>query len=194
MSIETTTLESSRVRLEPLAQAHRDGLAAAIRDGELWKLNVTLVPSPEELDGFYARADAELANGRELTFVTIDKATNSIAGSTRFLNIDLANARAEIGFTFIGSTWQRTHINTEAKCLMLTYAFEYWRCNRVELITDLLNTASRNAIARIGATQEGVLRNHMVMRDGRIRDSVLFSIIASEWPTVRHALKLKLQG
>jgi RimJ/RimL family protein N-acetyltransferase len=193
MKVEKLILEGRRVRLEPLlSRDHAAGLAAAIRDGELWKLPVTVVPHPQELDAFFTAADDAFAAGRELAFATVDKASGAVAGSTRFRCIDVAHKRAEIGFTFLGKSWQRTHVNTEAKYLMLTHAFETWQLNRVELLTDVLNTASRNAIARIGAKQEGVLRSHMVMRDGRIRDSVIFSIVKSEWPGVKAMLEEKL--
>lgn len=187
------TLESPRVRLEPLNQSHLPGLAEAIRDGELWNLPVTSVPPPEQLPAFLDAAQAAFTAGRELAFATIDKCSGRVAGSTRFRCIEAAHRRVEIGFTFIGRSWQRSHVNSEAKLLMLEHAFEHWQVNRVELLTDLLNHASRNAIARLGAREEGLLRSHMVMRDGRIRDSLIFSIIASEWPTVRAGLQARLR-
>jgi N-acetyltransferase len=194
MEIEKTILDGRRVRLEPLAeQRHTDGLTAAIDDGELWKIPVTVVPHPRDLDKFFADAEAAFQQRRELAFVTIDKATGAIVGSTRYRCIERAHKRLEIGFTFIAASKQRSHINTEAKYLMLQHAFEVWGYNRVELLTDVLNEKSRNAIARIGAQQEGIVRNHMIMRDGRIRDSVLFSIIAQEWPALKQALELKMQ-
>jgi len=191
--VRKVTLESRRVRLEPLGEAHLPGLAEAIADGELWQLGVTSVPHPEQLPGFLAAAEAAFAAGRELPFATIDRHSGRIVGSTRFRNIEAAHRRVEIGFTFIGRGWQRSHVNTEAKLLMLEHAFEHWRVNRVELLTDLLNHASRNAIARLGAREEGLLRSHMVMRDGRIRDSLIFSIVASEWPEVRDRLQARLR-
>lgn len=193
MNLEKITLEGRTVRLEPLALRHADGLAAAINDGELWKLPVTVVPHPRDLDAFFNQADAAFRDQRELAFAIIDKASNTIVGSTRFRCIEAAHKRVEIGFTFIGESWQRTHVNTETKYLMLQHAFESWRFNRVELLTDVLNTASRNAIARLGAKEEGIVRSHMVMRDGRVRDSVLFSIISSEWPAVKKSLEQKMQ-
>lgn len=192
MDIEKIVLEGTRVRLEPLEPGrHAIGLAAAIGDGELWTLPVTNVPHPDQLGAFFDAAEAAFQQQRELAFATIDKASGAIAGSTRFRCIERAHRRVEIGFTFIGRAWQRTHINTEAKYLMLEHAFERWGCQRVELLTDVLNAPSRAAIARLGATQEGVLRSHMLMRGGRIRDSVLFSIIATEWPAVKAALAEK---
>lgn len=193
-TVRKVTLEGQRVRLEPLTQsAHAKGLADAIEDGALWTLPVTVVPHPQDLGMFFEDAEAAFRAGRELAFATIDKATGRIAGSTRFRCIETRHRRAEIGFTFLAQSWQRTHINTEAKYLMLRHAFEEWELNRVELLTDVLNMKSRNAIARIGATEEGVLRSHMVMRDGRIRDSVIFSITRSEWPAVKSRLAGKLE-
>lgn len=194
LDVRKITLESPRVRLEPLDESHLPGLAEAISDGELWNLGVTSVPRPEQLPAFLDAAQSAFAAGRELAFATIDKCSGRIAGSTRFRCIEAAHRRVEIGFTFIGRSWQRSHVNSEAKLLMLEHAFENWQVNRVELLTDLLNHASRNAIARLGAREEGLLRSHMVMRDGRIRDSVIFSIIASEWPTVRAGLQARLRS
>lgn len=188
MDIRKVVLESARVRLEPLEPRHGAGLAVAIEDGELWRLPVTVVPHPRDLPAFFAAADDAFAQQRELAFATIDKASGTVVGSTRFRCIEAKHRRLEIGFTFVARSYQRSHVNSEAKYLMLEHAFEQWRCNRVELLTDVLNDASRAAIARLGATQEGIVRSHMIMRDGRIRDSVLFSIIAPEWP----ALKLRL--
>ncbi len=192
MQIEKAVLEGNLLRLEPLSPVHSQGMTAAILDGELWMIPVTLVPQPAELDGFFAAAEAAFSNQSELAFAIIDKASNTIAGSTRFRNINIAHKRVEIGFTFLGKSWQRTHVNTEAKYLMLRHAFEHWQFNRVEFVTDVLNTTSRNAIIRIGGREEGILRNHMIMRGGRIRDSVMYSITSEEWPAVRHTLEQKL--
>lgn len=192
MKVEKITLSGARVRLEPLGAAHLPALAVAIGDGALWQLPVTFVPPPEQLDGFLADAETAYAAGRELAFATIDIASGAVVGSTRFREIRSKHLRAEIGFTFIGQSWQRSHVNTEAKYLMLCHAFEHWGCNRVEFLTDFLNAKSRAAIARLGAQQEGVLRNHMVMREGRVRDSVIFSITGAEWPAVKRALEEKL--
>jgi RimJ/RimL family protein N-acetyltransferase len=192
-AIEKVTLQGKHVRLEPLDEAlHRIGLAAAINDGELWALPVTVVPHPDDLGGFFADAEAAFAAGHELPFATIDQASGRIAGSTRFRMIDAGNRRAEIGFTFVAASWQRTHVNTEAKLLMLGHAFETWQLNRVELITDARNDRSQTAIRRLGATREGLLRSHMVMRDGFVRDSMVFSIIEPEWPAVRLNLEERL--
>jgi len=192
MKIEPITLEGKYVRLEPLSIIHRDGLCDAISDGELWKLHVTLVPQIDKIDEFLSNAQEAHEAGDGLTFVTIDKSTNQVAGSTRFMKANLPNKRIEIGFTFLGKTWQKTRINTEAKLLMLTHAFERLGLNRVELLTDYLNDKSRRAILRIGAKEEGVLRNHMVMPDGRVRDSAIYSIIKNEWPGIKQHLLFKL--
>lgn len=195
MKVDQVTLNGEHVRLEPLAAHHLPGLGQAIEDGQLWTLPVTFVPPPAELDGFLAHADAAFAAGRELAFATIDAASGRVVGSTRFRCIEVAHRRVEIGFTFLAASAQRTPINTEAKLLMLTHAFESWGCNRVELLTDERNTRSRQAILRMGATEEGLLRSHMVMRDGFVRNSVVFSVVAAEWPQVKASLldRLKLR-
>ncbi|BFM48975.1 GNAT family N-acetyltransferase [Marinomonas sp. THO17] len=167
MTIEPVILQGQHVRLEPLSKAHKEGLCEAICDGELWNLFVTIVPQVNDIDNFINDALMAHASGDGLTFVTIDEKTNQIAGSTRFMKANLANKRVEIGFTFLGQRFQKTYINTEAKLLMLTHAFEVLALNRVEFLTDYLNTQSRNAILRLGAKQEGILRNHMVMPNVR---------------------------
>lgn len=192
MHIEKITLKGHRVRLEPLSASHLGGLAEAIHDGRLWALPYSFIPHPDDLPAFLAHAEAAHAVGRELAFATIDAATSRVVGSTRFRCIDATHRRAEIGFTFIAAAWQRTHINTEAKFLMLRHAFEVWGCHRVELLTDERNNKSRQAIARIGAQQEGILRHHMVMRDGFVRNSVIFSITDDEWPERKAVLQMRL--
>jgi RimJ/RimL family protein N-acetyltransferase len=165
---------------------------AAVADGELWKLHVTSVPHPSRIDEFLSGAREAYESGDGLAFATVDRATRQVAGSTRFMRASLPNRRVEIGFTFLAKSWQRTHVNTEAKLLMLTHAFDRLGMNRVELLTDYLNDRSRRAILRLGAKEEGVLRSHMVMPNGRIRDSVLYSIISSEWPGIKQHLASKL--
>jgi RimJ/RimL family protein N-acetyltransferase len=192
MQIERVTLRSARVALEPLAKEHLPSIASAIYDGSLWTIPVTFVPHPNDLESFLAEADRRFATGWGLAFAIFDIASGKIVGSTRFRNIDIGHRRVEIGFTFIAQSWQRSYINTEAKYLMLRHAFETWCCARVEFITDVLNTASRNAILRLGAKEEGIMRNHMIMRDGRHRDSVLFSVTSSEWPAVRAWFEAKV--
>lgn len=191
MQIEKIVLQTNLLRLEPLAATHLPGLAAAIHDGALWASPWTTVPHPDRLPDFLAAADAQFVAGRELAFASIDVTTGAVAGSTRFRQIDGQHRRVEIGSTFIARRWQRTHVNTDAKFLMLQHAFDTWRCIRVELLTDVLNSPSRAAIIRLGATEEGVLRSHMRMRDGRLRDSVIHGITAAEWPAVHAALLAK---
>lgn len=189
-----TTLHGRTIRLEPLAARHLPGLALAIKDGALCELPVTLVPRAHELDKFLENADQQYSTGFGLSFATIEQTSGTVVGSTRFRATEIAHRRAEIGFTFIAQSWQRTAVNTEAKYLMLKHAFEQWQFNRVEFLTDYLNAQSRAAIARLGATQEGILRSHMVMRDGRIRDSVLFSIISADWPEIKSKLEAMLNA
>ena len=188
----TDVLEGKHVHLERLTRAHEPGLVEAIRDGQLWKLPLTLVPEPDKMDDFFKRVDDERDRGEGLTFVTIDKASGAIAGSTRYLKAVWPHKRIEIGYTFLGVSWQRTVLNTEAKKLMLEHAFEELNLNRVDFLTDYLNLKSRTALVRLGAKEEGTLRNHMVMPDGRVRDSVVYSIIANEWPGIRRYLMHKL--
>ena len=193
MTFKAVTLEGRLVKLEPLCDGHKDELCHAINDGELWNLHVTLVPHPQDIDRFFSTAQDINAAGTGLGFATIDKETNRVVGSTRFMNADFPNRRVEIGSTFLGKSAQKTRINTEAKLLMLTYAFEKLNCNRVEFLTDYLNSKSRNAILRLGAKEEGLMRNHKIMPDGRIRDSVIFSIIKNEWPGIKQHLTSKLK-
>ena len=192
MRIESVILKGKFVRLEPLSIAHKDGLCEAITDGELWKLHVTLVPHPNNIDEFLSNAQEDCETGNGLAFAIIDKDANRIAGSTRFMKFNSPNKRIEIGFTFLGKSWQKTKINTEAKLLMLSHAFETLKLNRVELLTDYLNHTSRQAILRVGAKEEGILRNHMIMPDGRVRDSMMYSIIESEWSGIKRHLSCKL--
>ena len=192
MVIESVTLEGNFVRLEPLSKEHREGLCRAILDGELWKLLVSSVPHPDNVDEFLNDAHNLYKSGVGLAFAVVDKQANRVAGSTRFMRADVRNKRIEIGFTFLGKTWQRTHINTEAKLLMFSHAFEKMGLNRVEFRADYLNGASRRALLRLGAKEEGILRNHMVMPNGRVRDSVVYSVIRNEWPGVKQHLHSKL--
>lgn len=194
MQIEKIVLQGQRIRLEPLSQSHLPGLAAAIDDGNLWEIPLTFVPHPSDLSKFLDDAESAFSAGKELAFATVDIQTGKVVGSTRFRCIDSAHRRLEIGFTFVAESKQRTHVNTEAKYLMLAHAFEVWGCNRVELLTDERNVKSRNAILRIGAREEGILRAHMVMRDGFIRNSVIYSFIAAEWPQAKAMLEAKLNA
>ena len=192
MVIESVTLEGNFVRLEPLSKEHREGLCRAILDGELWKLLVASVPHPDNVDEFLNDAHNLYKSGVGLAFAVVDKQANRVAGSTRFMRADVRNKRIEIGFTFLGKTWQRTHINTEAKLLMFSHAFEKMGLNRVEFRADYLNGASRRALLRLGAKEEGILRNHMVMPNARVTDSVINRVIRNEWPGVKQHLHSKL--
>ncbi len=192
MKFEQVTLDGKAVRLEPLSAKHEDGLCAAIRDGELWDLNVTTVPHPSNIENFFAQAAANYEACDGLAFAIIENSSNTVVGSTRYMKANLLHKRVEIGATFLGKSWQRTIVNTECKFLLLTYAFESLNLNRVEFMTDYLNVASRNAILRLGAKEEGLMRNHMVMSNGRVRDSVLYSIVKHEWPDIEQNLLAKM--
>jgi RimJ/RimL family protein N-acetyltransferase len=188
MVVEPITLQGKYVRLEPLSMDHLDQLWAIGQDQDLWKWISYQINTPDEMRTYIKTALDWQAIGTALPFVTIWRATNEIVGSTRFGNIDTGNHRVEIGWTWIGKPWQRTPVNTEAKFLMLQHAFEVWHCIRVELKTDKLNARSRAAILRIGAKEEGIFRHHVITESGRLRDSVYFSIIDTEWPEVRARL------
>ena len=188
MDINPITLEGKHVRLEPLSHDHHQALCEVGLDPELWKITMTLILTPEDMSNYIETALKWQQEGTALPFVIIEKASNKAVGSTRFGNIDKANRRMEIGWTWIARPWQQTAINTETKYLLLTHAFEALRCMRVEFKTDVINERSRNALLRIGAKEEGIFRNHMITPTGRIRNSVYFSIIDSEWPDVKQKL------
>ena len=192
MIVEPVTLEGRYIRLEPLSMGHHAPLCEVGLDGDIWHWTTSLIRTPEEMRAYIETALRWQAEGTALPFATIEKASGRAVGSTRFGNIDKANRRVEIGWTWIGLKWQRTPVNTEAKYLMLQHAFERLGCIRVELKTDSLNERSRNAILRIGAKEEGTLRNHMITAGGRIRHSVYYSIIDSEWTAVKANLQEKL--
>lgn len=194
MNFESIELSGSEVLLEPLAERHTEGLKEAIADGKLWQLYVTWVPPLEAIPEFIDNALSMQQGGEGLAFAIIDKASGRVAGSTRFMKAVPEHKRVEIGFTFLGKSWQRSGINIEAKLLMLTYAFETLELNRVEFLTDYLNIRSRKAITELGAKQEGLLRNHMLMPDGRVRDSVVYSVIKTEWPGVKQHLNFRLKS
>jgi RimJ/RimL family protein N-acetyltransferase len=192
MEISPVILEGQHVRLEPLSPAHEESLIVAAADGQLWKSTFTIVPSRDTMADYIASALIAQAQGHDLPFVIIRKSSGLVVGTTRFYFIDRDNRHVEIGYTWLAASAQRTGVNTEAKLLLLTHAFESWRCIRVAFLTDVLNEQSRTAILRLGAKQEGVLRNHMIMPGGRLRDSVCFSIIEAEWPEVKARLEAKL--
>jgi RimJ/RimL family protein N-acetyltransferase len=192
VNLQPVTLEGSHVRLEPLSESHHDALCAVGLDPELWRWIPIQVLDRDQMMNFIRRELVEQEQGTSIPFATVERSSGTIIGATRFMNIDGANKRIEIGSTWIAKPWQRTAINTEAKYLMMRFAFETLGCNRVELKTDSLNTQSRNAILRIGAKQEGILRQHMTTWSGRLRDTVYFSVVAPEWPDVKLALEAKI--
>ena len=191
--VEPVTLTGRHVRIEPLAREHNAGVRAAAADGELWRLWYTSVPSPEGTAAWFDTAfDVQTRLGA-MVFVIREIATGDVVGSTRYFNVDGANRRLEIGHTWYAKRVQRTAVNTECKLLLLTHAFEALGCVAVEFRTHFFNFASREAIARLGAKQDGILRNHQIMPDGTLRDTVVFSIIAPEWPTVKRHLEHRLE-
>ena len=193
MNIEPVTLEGKHVRLEPLSlQAHHEALSKIGLDESIWRWNPAPVGTTDQMRAYIEEALGVQACGLALPFATIEKSSGTVVGSTRYGNIDIINRRVEIGWTWIAPRWQRTIVNTEAKYLMLGHAFEKLGCMRVEFKTDSLNERSRNAILRLGAKEEGTFRNHMTTSSGRIRHSVFFSIIDSEWPSIKTSLEEKL--
>ena len=187
------TLTGAGVRLEPLSLGHLDALAEVGLDPELWAKSMATVRNRDELRLWIERALADADAGVALPFVTVACASGRAVGSSRFGNYSAADRRIEIGWTWVAEPWQRSSVNTEAKYLMLQHAFETLGCIRVELKTDAINLRSRNAILRIGATEEGILRSHAITEGGRVRDAVMFSILATEWPAVKERLEAKLR-
>ena len=189
-------LEGKFVRLEPLRQEHGPLLWVIAKNAldDLFRWIPYSMRSSEDFERAVANTLEEQERGQSVAFVTLERSSWRVIGTTRFMNIDVANRRVEIGSTWIAPAWQRTAVNTEAKYLMLRHAFEEWQCIRVELKTDALNQRSRNAILGLGAKEEGTLRHHVVTWTGRLRDSVYFSILDSEWPAVKAGLEAKLAG
>jgi RimJ/RimL family protein N-acetyltransferase len=181
------------VELRPLQLEHSQGLLSAAADGKLWNLMATVVPGPATIDGYIASALAGRQGGTVMPYAVVLRSTGLVCGSTRFWKIDRTNRKLEIGHTWLSSSVQRSGVNTEAKYLLLAHAFEVMACVRVQFTTDELNEASRAAILRIGAKQEGIVRNERIMPDGRKRNSVRFSIIDSEWPDVKAMLQQKMR-
>lgn len=186
------TLTGKTVELQPLQKEHAAQLVQAAADGELWNMKVTVIPGPDTVAQYIATALEGRANQTVMPFVIVRRDTGQVVGSTRFWKIDLANRKMEIGHTWLGSSTQRSGINTEAKLLLLTYAFEALQAIRVQFTTDELNEKSRAAILRIGAKQEGIVRHERIMPDGRKRNSVRFSIIDTEWDEVKAMLQQKM--
>jgi RimJ/RimL family protein N-acetyltransferase len=189
--LEPVTLRGEHARLEPLSQAHREGLVEAAKDGDLWKLWYTSVPKPENMAKDIDRRLGLQAAGSMLPFTVFD-AEGRVAGMTTYMNVDANNRRVEIGSTWYARRVQRTPLNTQCKLLLLAHAFEPLDCIAVEFRTHFFNQQSRRAIERLGAKQDGVLRSHQIAPNGTLRDTVVFSIIASEWPTVKAHLNYQL--
>jgi len=193
-AIAPFSLEGEHVRLDPLRPEHAASLWEIAKDHftDLFQWVPYRLQSLEDFQAFNQQVMDEHARGLSVPFVTVERSSNQIVGTTRYMNMDLANRKVEIGSTWVAPPWQRTVVNTEAKYLMLRHAFEVWKCLRVELKTDALNQRSRRAILRLGAKEEGTLRKHMLTQDGRQRDSVYFSILDTEWPIVKAQLKVML--
>ncbi|KVN47743.1 GCN5 family acetyltransferase [Burkholderia territorii] len=191
-SAEQPTLVGERIMLRPLDASDRHALLDAAADGRLWNLKVTVVPGEDTVDAYIDAALQGRAAGTVMPFAIVDRASGRVIGSTRFWKIDRNNRKLEIGHTWLSESAQRTHANTEAKWLLLSYAFDTLHCVRVQFTTDELNEKSRAAILRLGAKQEGIVRHERIMPDGRKRNSVRFSIIDDEWPDVRERLRAKL--
>ena len=186
--IEPVTLELNGVRVEPMQVAHAAALAEAATDGELWRLRVTSVPAPGDEATYITTALRMQSEGSRLPFVVRDISSGAIIGSTSYHDILLAVDRVEIGYTWYAKTWQRSHVNTTCKLLLLTHAFDTLGCAVVGFRTDNFNHASQNAIRRLGAKHDGTIRHHALRRDGTVRDTVMFSILAGEWTEVKAQL------
>lgn len=191
--VEPTTLHSRGLRLEPLALAHEDGLAAAAADGELWKLRITSVPEPQGTRAYIETALQMRDEGHRFAFAVIEEATGKVLGSTSYHDILPAVRRVEIGYTWYARSVQRTHVNTTCKLLMMGHAFDTLACHVVGWRTDNYNFASQRAIERLGAKKDGVIRGHALRRDGTIRDTVMYSMRAGEWPEARAQLLYLLE-
>jgi len=185
-------LEGHGVRLEPLSQEHHDALAAAAGDGKLWELWFTSVPEPGKTHAYIAAALAGQEAGHMLPWAVREAASRTIIGCTRYHDIIAESDRVEIGYTWYAKRWQRSHVNTACKLLLLTHAFDALHCKVVGLRTDNFNFASQRAIEALGAKKDGVIRHHQPRRDGTIRDTVMYSILAAEWPDIRRHLELRL--
>ena len=185
-------LDGDRVRLEPMRRDHLDALTDAGAHAELWKWTRATASTRQTMSEYMEEALAEAEGGTAIPFVTIDRASSTIVGSTRFHNLDAGNRHVEIGWTWVTPAFQRSYINSEAKYLMLRHAFDVWKCIRVELKTDVLNEKSRDAMRRMGAVEEGILRRHVITYSGRFRDTIYYSILDDEWPAVRARLEARL--
>lgn len=193
MSLQSSTLENDFVTLEPLGHAHLAGLEQAAADGELWNLKVTHIPAPGGMAGYIDKALAMQATGTALPFAVRDRRDGAIVGSTRYYDFNADVPRVLIGYTWYAASRQRSHVNSACKLLLIDHAFTALGCAAVGWETDILNTRSQRAIERLGAQRDGVLRQHKRRHDGTIRDSVEYSIIASEWPGLRPRLAGRLR-
>jgi N-acetyltransferase len=191
--IEPVTLKGRHATVEPLAREHEEALKRAAADGELWRLWYTSVPAPDKTAAYIDTALTMRERDGAMPFVIRESATGEIIGCTRCFHVDPVNRRLEIGYTWYARRVQRTALNTDCKLLLLTHAFETLRCIAVEFRTHWFNHASREAILRLGAKQDGVLRNHQISPDGSYRDTVVFSILESEWPAVKQHLRYQLE-
>jgi RimJ/RimL family protein N-acetyltransferase len=189
--LEPVTLRGAHARLEPLSHDQSAGLTEAVRDGELWKLWYTSIPAPDSMTKEIDRRLGLQAAGSMLPFTVFD-ADGKIAGMTTYMNVDAPNRRVEIGSTWYAKRVQRSALNTQCKLLLLAHAFEKLDCIAVEFRTHFFNQQSRRGIERLGAKQDGILRNHVIAPNGTLRDTVVFSIIAGEWPTVKAHLNYQL--
>ena len=192
IEIRAAVLEGRGIRLEPLEPSHAAGLQDAVHDGELWRLWFTVVPEPSQVSAYIAAALDGQRDGRMLPWAVRDLSSGRIVGSTRYHDIVAAIDRVEIGYTWYAKSWQRTHVNTTCKLLLLQHAFEALRCQVVGLRTDGFNVASQRAIEALGAKKDGVLRHHQARRDGSARDSVMYSILLHEWQDVKRNLEFRL--
>jgi RimJ/RimL family protein N-acetyltransferase len=190
--VRPVTLEDARIRLEPLGLAHVEGLRRAAADGELWKIRVTSVPEPDDTRGYVERALQGFAEGHRLAFAVIDASSGEVIGSSSYHDIAPAVERLEIGYTWYAKSRQRTHVNASAKLLLMTHAFETLGARLVGWRTDNFNFASQRAIERLGARKDGTLRHHALRRDGTVRDTVMYSMSADEWPEARAQLQWRL--
>lgn len=184
-------LEGSHVQLRPMVRSDGQAIVEAASDGRLWDLFYTVVPGPDAIDSYLDRAEREQGWGRIMPFVVVEQATGNVVGATRYMRMNAPHRRLEIGTTFYASRVQRTPINSETKLLLLTHAFEAMDCVCVQFRTDHFNFASQRAIERLGAKRDGLIRNHQIL-DGRVRDTVLYSILANEWEGVKRNLQMKL--
>lgn len=192
ITLGPVTLERDGIRLEPMAPEHHAGLATAVSDGKLWELWYTATPEPQQTPQYIADALKGQAEGHMLPWVARDLASGAVVGTTRYHDIVARLDRVELGYTWYAASWQRTRLNTTCKLLLLEHAFDTLGCAVVALRTDNFNFRSQRAIEGIGAKREGVLRHHHARRDGTVRDSVMFSIVRSEWRDVRRHLELRL--